>query len=206
MVPFLNRYTSLPVLLDTLTHQRLTLLSPESWEDRNDAYYIERYKQEKNLKTVLALCFTTKRETFHHWKVFSSGSSGVCIEFNKDLLLENFPKNDGFRYGNVSYRYIKNVQAHRPALKDWPFLKRQPFSDEGEFRIVYENKTKVEKTKTIPFQIECIMKISLSPWLPDSISKTVIDAVKSLNNGNTIRINRSTLLESAKWRAAIEET
>ena len=61
MIPFLNRYTSLPVLLDALVHKRLTLLSPTSWEDRNDAYYIERYKETKKLKTVLALCFTTKR-------------------------------------------------------------------------------------------------------------------------------------------------
>jgi hypothetical protein len=41
MVPFLNRYTSLPILLDALNHKRMTLLSPESWEDRNDSYYIE---------------------------------------------------------------------------------------------------------------------------------------------------------------------
>lgn len=204
-VAFLNRYTSLPVLLDALFHKRITLLSPEAWEDRNDSYYIERYKQEKKFKTVLALCFTTKRETFHHWKIFSNGSSGVCIEFNKELLLKGLTEKKGFRLGPVTYKYIKEVQADKPALKDWPFLKRKPFEDEGEFRIIYENAITEEKTKEIPFDIGCIRNITLSPWLPESVAKTVIAIIKSTEGCNNIRVIRSTLIENATWRAAIEK-
>ena len=43
-IPFLNRYTALPILLDVLHNRHITLLSPETWEDRNDAYYLQRYQ------------------------------------------------------------------------------------------------------------------------------------------------------------------
>ena len=75
--PFLNRYTSLPVLLDMLVHKKIVLLKPSSWEDKNDSYYMERYREERNLETLVAICFTKKRETFHHWKIFTNGASGV---------------------------------------------------------------------------------------------------------------------------------
>src|SRR6187455_3028495 len=87
----LNRYTSLPVLLDLLSERRITLLSPESWEDRNDAYYLERYKDVRARKSVLAVCFSMRQETFHHWRIFSSGSAGVCIEFDRERLLSQIP-------------------------------------------------------------------------------------------------------------------
>ena len=81
----LNRYTTLPILLDMLQQKHITLLSPETWEDWNDAYYLEQYRQASKLHSVLAVCFSACGETFHHWRVFSSGLSGVCIEFDKEL-------------------------------------------------------------------------------------------------------------------------
>src|SRR4029077_11819212 len=72
-VKFLSRYTSLPIALDVLVQKRITLLSPETWKDRNDAYFLERYREEMKLQSVLAICFSRHRETFHHWRVFSSG-------------------------------------------------------------------------------------------------------------------------------------
>src|SRR5438046_2646856 len=83
----LKRFTSLPILLDMLVKKHLTLLNPRTWEDRNDSFYLEQYRNKKNLKSILALCFASCPETFHHWKVFSSGSCGVCVEFDKNVLL-----------------------------------------------------------------------------------------------------------------------
>ena len=45
---FLRRYTTLPSLLYTLT-----LLDPQSWDDKNDSYYRQLYKEKKRLKSVL---------------------------------------------------------------------------------------------------------------------------------------------------------
>jgi hypothetical protein len=59
----LNRYTSLPVALDVLSKRRITLLTRETWEDENDAYYLERYHTELKLRSLLAICFS-RREIF----------------------------------------------------------------------------------------------------------------------------------------------
>jgi hypothetical protein len=200
---FLNRYTSLPVLLDVLSRKCITLLSPASWEDRNDSFYLERYKEERNLKTVLALCFTTERETFHHWKIFSSGASGVCIEFRRELFLKEIEEKSNFLCRDVVYKMITDVETNIPPLGDWPFLKRRPFRDEKEFRIVYENTKVVEKTKDVPFDVGCIRQITLSPWLPESVVPTVIRVIRSVEGCQKIRIIRSTLIENTRWKEAI---
>ena len=110
MQPFLNRYTSLPIALDVLANRHITLLSPETWEDRNDAYYLEQYKQQRKLNTLVAICFSICSETFHHWKVFSGGPAGVCIEFNTERLLRAFDPHAGFITGQVEYCLIKDVK------------------------------------------------------------------------------------------------
>ena len=201
---FLNRYTNLPVLLDILVHKHLVLLDPSSWEDRNDSYYLERYKAEKNLKTVLALCFSRRRETFHQWKVFSSGPGGVCIEFDEAELLRGLSYQKGFRLRNIRYELIKTIRSTTPKIMDWPFIKRIPFKDEDEFRIVYENRVAEEATKEIPIPISSILKITLSPWMPESVASSVTGILNGLPDCGAITVQRSSLLQNAVWQAAIK--
>jgi hypothetical protein len=80
-----------------LWRKQITLLSPQSWEDWNDAYYLKRYQEAKELGTVLALCFSSEREKYHHWRVFSHGASGVCVEFNAKKFLAGIHGKKGFR-------------------------------------------------------------------------------------------------------------
>lgn len=81
-----RRYTDLPALIHILTNRTLTLLDPSFWDDKNDSYFLATYKEKKELQSVLALCFTKESETYHHWRVFSSGASGACINFNPEQL------------------------------------------------------------------------------------------------------------------------
>ena len=83
-----RRYTNLAAVVHLLHAKAVTLLNPATWDDRNDAYYMAEYKRLKQAKTVLALCFAETTETYHHWRVFSHGADGVCIEFDKDRLLK----------------------------------------------------------------------------------------------------------------------
>src|SRR5258708_39734668 len=87
VLPPLRRYTTLPALLDLVKEKQLTLVSPTAWADRNDSFYLEQYKNGRKAKSVLALCLSEAGETFHHWKVFTQGSDGVCIQFHRDVLL-----------------------------------------------------------------------------------------------------------------------
>ncbi len=83
---FLRRYTDLPGLIYVLRERKITLLDPQSCDDSNDSHYLTLYKQKKRLGSVLALCFTQASETYHRWRVFANGASGVCITFNRTAL------------------------------------------------------------------------------------------------------------------------
>lgn len=198
----LNRYTTLPILLDMLWAKRIELRKPENWEDRSDAYFLEQYRLERNLSAIFAVCFAGKPETFHHWRVFSHGHSGVCVEFKTHELLPSL-KCPGFRFGPVRYRRIDALEKKRPALSTWPFLKRQPFKDEKEFRAIYEGPSNGQQTWPLEFDVDAIAKITLSPWLPPSVAKSVQRTIESIPDCSALVINHSTLLESRRWKRTL---
>lgn len=70
----LFRYTSLPVLLHMLQSRQITLLSPETWEDRNDAYYLDQYRQKK----ILAVSWR-----FVSPKAESDSTSGASFQVDR---------------------------------------------------------------------------------------------------------------------------
>ncbi len=201
--PFLNRYTSLPIALDMLAKKHITLLSPDTWEDRNDAYYLERYRDERKLRTVLAICFSLRGETFHHWRIFSHGSSGVCVEFDKEKLLKSIPGDKAYRHGNVAYKWISELEKKKPDLETWPSLKRKPFKDEREYRIIFESKTESLRAKPVPIDLSTINKVALSPWLPDAVSKSVMAIMKKIDGCAALDVSRSSLIDNAGWRKII---
>jgi len=71
----INRFTTIPFLLDLLLRQKLTLLNPSSWEDYNDRETVEAIKNRAGVSAVYALCLTYGNETVHHWNAFGNGTS-----------------------------------------------------------------------------------------------------------------------------------
>lgn len=78
---FLRRYTDLPALIYLLSERKLTLLDPKSWDDQNDAYYLELYREKKRLSSVLALCFTQASETYQ-------GTGGLSLDADRKHRVE----------------------------------------------------------------------------------------------------------------------
>src|SRR4051794_13800925 len=76
---YLRRYADIPALIYTLKMKCITLLDPQSWDDKNDSRYLTFCQEKNNFRTVLALCFAQSSETYHHWHVFAHGKGGVCI-------------------------------------------------------------------------------------------------------------------------------
>ena len=105
----LRRYTNLPALLHLLRTRKLTLLSPEKWEDRNDAYYMSQYRERSDATTVLALCFSEAAEKYHLWRAFTHGTDGVCVEFERNSLLASF---DGVEGIEKTRRDLQGYQRH----------------------------------------------------------------------------------------------
>ena len=199
---YLKRFTTLPVLIDLLRRKKIVLLSPEKWEDRNDAEIMLEYKKREKLEHLYAVCFSEGDETIHHWTAFSSGSSGCCIEFDRKLLLDEIDKIHGIRMGSVNYKKLKDVKSGAIEISDIPFTKRWPYRCEEEYRIIFESKNASAASNglfDIDISLKCIRKITISQRMPEQVYQTIREYLRSEFKNPDQRINRSTLYENKIW-------
>lgn len=197
---YLRRYTDLPALIYLLREKKITLLDPRSWDDRNDSHYLSLYKDKKKIKSILALCFTQASENYHHWRVFAPGSSGVSIKFKRAELIQIFENHSGIKTRKVEYMKLKEIREKNLTADHLPFIKRYAFETEVEFRVIFESIKSNLYKKDIPIPLSCIAKITLSPWVHRSLSKHVIEVLKTIDGCENIEIIRSTLLDNAEWK------
>lgn len=197
---FLRRYTDLPALVGILKEKKITLLDPRSWDDSNDSYYLKLYQEKKGLQSVLALCFTRASETYHHWRVFASGPSGVCISFRHDKLLDAVKGVPGLNAKAVRYLKLDQIRDRDLAIRDLPFLKRYAFGNEKEFRMIYESSAEGVPSLDIDIPLACIDRVTLSPWLHPKLSDHVKDVLRSVGGCSAIRFVRSTLIGNEEWK------
>lgn len=195
----LFRYTELPSLIHMLTNRELTLLNPLSWDDKNDSSFIMIYREKCELVSVLALCFAQSEETYHHWRIFAPGSSGVRIQFNEEKLCESFSKVDGVRFERVEYLTIKQLKEQKVAKERLPFLKRYPFHPERESRVLWESKTEEQSSLSVPIDLSAISRVTLSPWLHPSLVDGVKSLIKRIDGCSGIKIYQSTLISNSDW-------
>jgi hypothetical protein len=149
---YLRRYTDIPSLVSILTERKITLLDPSTWDDKNDSRFIELYKDRQGLQSVLGLCFTQADETYHHWRVFANGSAGVCIKFDRAAFIKAVKQTDHIRMGTVRYLTLTEIRDEELELSDLPFLKRYPFQDENEFRLIHESRDKELPALDVPIR------------------------------------------------------
>ena len=194
----LRRYTDLPSAINIIRHKAITLLPPTTWDDRNDRHMMEAYKRSAKLKTVLALCFAECAETYHHWKVFTAGASGVCIEFHRDRFIAALPPT--VKYSSVDYKTVKELKPEQIKVKDLPFVKRVGFSDEQEFRVVYTSQKTDLSTKDIPVPLGAIKRIVLNPWLHEELAESVMEMFRKLAGEEDFGVMQSVLIDSPSWR------
>lgn len=198
-VKTLRRYTDLTSLVYLLTEKKLTLLDPATWDDSNDSYYLALYRDKNELKTVLALCFTQASETYHHWRVFASGPSGVCVTFKRDALLEAVTQ-PGIRKRRVRYYSMATLGSEDSKTRDLPFVKRLPFSHENEYRVVYESKDKHMSSLDIPIPISAIERVTLSPWVHRGLAVPIRKLLNTIKGCETLSVTRSTLIGNEQWK------
>ena len=194
-----RRYTDLPSLIQLLTTNKLTLLDPATWDDKNDSFFLFTYKEKRQLESVLALCFTTASETYHHWRVFSDGPSGVCIHF-KSTPLEIALRKKNVKFKQVTYLKVDELRKKTPRITQLPFIKRWPFRAEEEFRALWASKDDKCNYLEIPIQLSSIARITLSPWLHPNLRKNTVAAIKRIPECKSIPIWRSTLTGNSDWQ------
>ena len=195
----LRRYTTLSSVLHILQNRCLTLLSPDRWDDRNDAYFLSQYRRRSGVGSVLALCFAEAPETYHHWRVFAHGPEGVCIQFKKESLEEYLADCEGLIYKKVQYKKLNTPKRNPFAVPELPFVKRWPYRDEKEYRIVYSCKDEVEYYP-VEIGLETIERITLSPWIPKPLGETIKSSMKDVRGCSRLKVYRSTLIDTESWK------
>ena len=202
--PYLRRYTSIASALDILQNKHITLLDPAKWDDQNDVHYLRKYAEKMHYKNVLVLCFARRSETFHHWKVFTNKEDGICVEFSYSKLLKYIENAEGTMSRDVKYLEITKLSKSPPVPDELPFLKRYPYKDEKEFRIVYCDAAPKIPCLSIKIDLECINRIIVNPWLPvplfDSLKKTIHD----IQDCSKLLVRSTTLLSNESWKAMAE--
>ncbi|WP_026867794.1 hypothetical protein [Hyphomicrobium zavarzinii] len=202
--PSLRRYTSLVAAIQILRQRKLTLLNPELWDDRNDVYTMRKYQEAVQARSILALCFAQQFETYHHWRVFSQGMDGVCLEFDRERLIQAFAGIPHVRHGSVEYYELRKLGKAPPTVNDLPFIKRFPYQDEKEFRIVYVDNEHLLSFKEFDVDLAAIARINLSPWMPKPLSDSVKATIRSIPGCKSIKLNRSTLVENEQWKGYVD--
>jgi len=204
----LFRYTSLPILLDMLWRRKLALVSPQLWRnlpqcDKNDRGSMEAYQQRTG-RMVYVLCLTAGNETNLYWD--SLGGGADCrIEFMGRELVESLTAGPGIRSGPVAYKKISELEA---AIKqntlntdDIPFIKRWPYREEKEYRIIWEGK----KTKNPPpvkefdISLTSIASITISDNIPETLFNSIKEIIKAARAEDLPRISQVTVHENDRW-------
>lgn len=197
--PFLNRFTTIPFLIDMLTRKQLTLLNPNSWEDYNDRVTVELYRTRKNAHGIYALCLTDKRETVHHWNAFANGTSGCCIEFSTKKLLKCVSGVKGIIHGRVDYVKIQGLNKYGNDIEKLPYIKREPFLPESEYRIMVLSDEPQRQVFDIPIDLGIINRITVSNKLPEVVFKSLEHGLYRLAPDFKGKISHSTLFNNSKW-------
>jgi hypothetical protein len=196
----LRRYTNIPSLLYILRKRQITLLDPETWDDQNDSHYLSVYREKKSLQCVLALCFTQVSETYHHWRVFADGSAGICITFTREQLLAALKKKIDVTARSVKYLTLNEMGKKDLKVSQLPFLKRYPYEDEREFRMIYESKTAKLNALDVPISLKCIERVTLSPWTPKALVGALRETIREIPGCDKMGISRSTLISNERWK------
>jgi len=183
-----------------LHKQKITLLDPASWDDKNDSYYLTQYKERRKLKSALALCLMQSDERYHHWSVFAPGPSGVCIKFRRDALLDAVRKHAHIHMHSVTYMTLSKIRGTRLKVPKLPFLKRHAYEHEDEFRIIYTSTEDKLSTLDISIPLSCIEKITLSPWMHSNLSHYVKQTLWAIRGCSNLKIHRSTLISNEEWK------
>ncbi|MCL1957393.1 MAG: DUF2971 domain-containing protein [Fibromonadales bacterium] len=166
---FLRHYTSIEFLYKILDSGYLLLSDPgKKWEDQNDVAAVRAFCRIKGNGTeARAVCFLDGEESISHWKTFAE-EEGCCISFDRNEILKQVKGTD-FLHGPVEYkREIKANELKKlipKNIKKIPFIKRNPYKCEEEYRIIWFGTGEVPK---IHFKREkAIKSITLSPWISD---------------------------------------
>jgi hypothetical protein len=200
---YIRRYLSLSAVIDTLRRRKLALLNPRNWDDLNDQLFMQLYKETKGLSSLYAMCASVRHETYYHWRVFTPGHEGACLELYRDPLEAALRESDSTRFQEV--QYVTLPQVARLSTKDFenlPFFKRKGFGAEEEYRVIAWSEEPQTPALEFDIQLSWVRRIEINPWMPKPLFQSVKDTIKAIHGCDSIEFRQSTLIDNQQWRDA----
>lgn len=193
----LNRFTTITFLIDLLRRKKLVLINPVFWEDYNDRATIEIFREISRKQSIYALCMTDGNETIHHWNAFANGTSGCCIEFSPRKLFEILDKIPEIKHGKAQYLRLKDLRNHKTEIEELPFVKRDRYRSENEYRVIAVRDSVQEKLFEIDLDIRIIRRITINNKIPKSEFESIKYELQSLCP--QLKVYQSTLYNNQIW-------
>jgi hypothetical protein len=100
----------------------------------------------------------------------------------------------------VKYLKLTDIRDRDVAVRDLPFLKRYASGNEEEFRMIYESKSEPMASLDVRISLSCTERVSLSPWIHESLSDHVKDLLRSIEGCAHVPLARSTLISNEEWK------
>ena len=188
-------------LLYCLQNQVIILGNPMYWEDKNDAFLISQYVEKLDLENLFVSCFTTCGDAYHFWKIYASRPTGICVTYNTSKIIEAIKKDiqaSEFRFEKVNYENMHDLSRRESPIEEYPFIKRQAFSAEDEYRLIFSSRTCIP-LRTLKIE-DTFIEIILSPTLNDFYLKEYKELISSRISLPSNKIRKSTILESDRWK------
>lgn len=212
------RYTSYKYAQKMIAQNKITLVSPEKWEDPFEKRFFNGdYSKRQFLPGPLACgCFTTEHgiNEAAAWKFYSSDNMGVQLTFDFKKLLQSldefadkigalvFVKKADYQYEKKELEssgknsFLKNVNLSRFNHEEYIKLlglKRRAFAFENELRIiVYGENVKLKNgLLEIPMKEKTICTLKVNPQF-----STKIDLEKNVQKYG-VRVEHSRLYDKA---------
>lgn len=202
----LKRYTTLASAVDMLVNEHLALLDPSKWKDTNDTHFLGAFLDCLHKRSIYAACFTQAPETYHHWQVFAGENEGVCVEVDKEALLESLVEERSYMWDDMKYRTLPQLERRKQInAYELPFLKRKGFSDEKEFRLLYHSNKPQKSVHLVPIKRRWIKQIILNPWINDALFESMRTALKSIPGCGNVSVIHTTLINNTQWKDACEK-
>lgn len=195
---FLNRFTTLPYAIDFLKNEKLVLLNPENWEDKNEKVTLQAYKKLKDKKSIYCLCLADSTDNIHHWNSFANSEFGCFLKFNMKKI-QKFVEENGLLMDNMEYIKISNLSKLNINMEKLPFYKRYPFRPEEEVRILKLDDQEQKAVFEVPCNVNIVESITLSDKIPQEIATFLKEKIKKINPNFKGDVYQSTLNKNDNW-------
>lgn len=103
----------------------------------------------------------------------------------------------------VDYLKVRELEAFRAYdAGRLPYVKREGFSDEREWRIVLTCQEEAVMARPIRINVQSLRRILLNPWMPASLADNLRNIIRKIPGCESLKIEASRLTNSDRWKSA----